>query len=384
MYLVAIALRADRGTSTSTITFDRLQNDHDRMGPTLLVTGGAGFVGSSFAIHWKKRHPRSTVIALDNLKRRGSELNLPRLKQVGVQFVHGDVRQASDLLGLPHIDALVECSAEPSVLAGYGAGSKYVVDTNLGGTVHCLDLVARDKADLVFLSTSRVYPIAAINGICQPSEDGFRIDPNVSLSGASQAGIAEDFPLDGVRSLYGATKLASELLITEYADMHGIRAVIDRCGVIAGPWQMGKTDQGFVLLWLARHHWDLPLQYTGFGGTGSQVRDVLHVDDLCDLVTHQLEHMDEVKGRTFNAGGGRANSTTLRGFTELAEKTTGHSIPISASSEDRQGDLKLYITNNARIQQATGWAPKRDLNTVFSDSYTWLKEHEELLRPILT
>ncbi|HQW39546.1 MAG TPA: NAD-dependent epimerase/dehydratase family protein [Flavobacteriales bacterium] len=354
------------------------------MGSTLLVTGGAGFVGSSFAIHWKKRHPGSTVIALDNLKRRGSELNLPRLKEAGVQFVHGDVRDAGDLLSLPHIDALVECSAEPSVLAGYGAGSKYVVDTNLVGTINCLDLVARDKADLVFLSTSRVYPIAAINGICELHNDEFRIDPATSLSGASQYGIAEDFPLAGVRSLYGATKLASELLITEYADMHGFRAVIDRCGVIAGPWQMGKTDQGFVLLWLARHLWNLPLQYIGFGGTGSQVRDVLHIDDLCDLVSYQLEHMGTVNGQTFNVGGGLSNSTTLRGFTELAQKATGRTIPISASSEDRQGDLKLYITNNALIQQATGWVPKRDLQTVFSDSYAWLKEHEDRLRPILT
>mgnify|MGYP001237940770 CR=1 FL=1 len=356
----------------------------DPSAATLLITGGAGFVGSSFALHWKARHPGSTVIALDNLKRRGSELNLPRLKNAGIQFVHGDVRDAADLRTLPRIDALVECSAEPSVLAGYSGGADYVVNTNLVGTINCLELVARDKADLVFLSTSRVYPIAAINDMCTRNERGFLIDPNTRVPGASSKGISEDFPLTGVRTLYGATKLASELLITEYADMHGFRAVIDRCGVIAGPWQMGKTDQGFVLLWLARHHWDLPLQYIGFGGTGAQVRDMLHVADLCELVTLQLEDMDKVHGRTFNAGGGAANSATLKECTALAAEITGRSMPVTSAPEDRPGDLKLYVTDNTLITTTTGWQPKRDLPSLFADSFAWLKEHEEQLRPILT
>lgn len=350
---------------------------------TLLITGGAGFVGSSFALHWKQRYPESEVIALDNLKRRGSELNLPRLKAAGVRFVHGDVRNAADLAALPRIDALVECSAEPSVLAGYGAASAYVVDTNLTGTVNCLDLVARDKADLVFLSTSRIYPIATINSLCEESDGAFRVRTGHGSPGASAAGFSEDLPLHGVRSLYGATKLASELLITEYAHMHGFRSVVDRCGVIAGPWQMGKTDQGFVLLWIARHHWGLPLGYTGFGGRGAQVRDVLHIQDLCDLVTWQLEHMDRVHGETFNAGGGAANSSSLRGFTELAARITGRTISVNSDPTDRLGDLKYYVTDNTRITAATGWAPQRDLSTVFADSFAWLKEHEGVLRGIL-
>jgi CDP-paratose 2-epimerase len=350
---------------------------------TLLVTGGSGFVGASFALHWKARHPQSRVIALDNLKRRGSELNLPRLKNAGIEFIHGDVREASDLQALPRIDALVECSAEPSVLAGYQGGSRYVVDTNLLGTVNCLELVARDKADLVFLSTSRVYPIATINGLCTERDGSYALDPAATVPGASSNGIAEQFPLHGVRSLYGTTKLASELLIAEYADIHGFRWVVDRCGVIAGPWQMGKTDQGFVLLWLSRHHWGLPLRYTGFGGQGAQVRDVLHVADLCDLVTLQLEDMDRVNGSTFNAGGGLANSSDLRGFTRLAQEVTGRSITIDADPGDRPGDLKLYITDNSLITRTTGWSPKRDLRTVFTDSFNWLCQHEEQLRAIL-
>lgn len=369
---------------TTASIFGRTTMNEDPRTATLLVTGGAGFVGSSFALHWKARHPKARVIALDNLKRRGSELNLPRLKAAGIEFIHGDVRDADDLIGLPPIDALVECSAEPSVLAGYGSSPSYVVNTNLMGTINCLELVARHKADLVFLSTSRVYPIEPLNALCLLDDRGFHIDPNTTVPGASKQGIAADFPLNGVRTLYGATKLASELMIAEYAAMHGFRAVVDRCGVIAGPWQMGKTDQGFVLLWLARHHWRLPLQYIGFGGQGHQVRDMLHIADLCDLVTLQLEHMDGVKGRTFNAGGGLANSATLRECTALAMQLTGNDLSMVGDPHDRPGDLKVYITDNTEVTKATGWRPQRDLRTLFNDSYTWLLAHEQELRPILS
>ena len=353
------------------------------MSRTILITGGAGFVGSAIALHWKARHPGDRVIAFDNLKRHGSELNLPRLKAAGIIFTHGDVRSLPDLMAVPRIDALVECSAEPSVLAGYGGDARYVVDTNLLGTVNCLELVARDKADILFLSTSRVYPIATINGSCMEVGGRFAIDPDARVPGASEHGISEDFPLRGVRSLYGTTKLSSELLIAEQAAVHGFRWVVNRCGVIAGPWQMGKTDQGFVLLWLARHQWGLPLSYTGFGGRGAQVRDVLHVDDLCDLATLQLEDMDRVNGGTFNAGGGAANSASLAEFTRLAAETTGKRNTVASDPADRPGDLKLYVTDHRRLTSTTGWKPERGLRAIFADAHAWLLEHEQVLRPIL-
>lgn len=353
----------------------------DHTHSTLLITGGAGFVGSSIALHWKVRHPKSDVIAFDNLKRRGSELNLARLKDAGIRFVHGDVRNTDDLMALPRIDAMVECSAEPSVMAGYGGGARYVVDTNLLGTVNCLELLARDKADLVFLSTSRVYPMAPLNDSMALHDGRFVV--HREQPGLSARGLNEDFTLTGARSLYGSTKLASELLITEYAQLHGLRTVVDRCGVIAGPWQMGKTDQGFVLLWLARHHWNLPLSYTGFGGVGAQVRDVLHVADLCDLVTHQLENMPSQHGATYNAGGGAANSAAMHEFTALAQRITGNRIDVGNDPQDRPGDIKWYVTDNSRLTAATGWEPRRTLEDVFSDSYAWLKQHDAALRVIM-
>ncbi len=351
---------------------------------TILITGGAGFVGSSLCLHLRKTKPKCKVIAFDNLKRRGSELNLPRLKSAGVEFIHGDVRNRSDLDALPISDALIECSAEPSVLAGMGEGADYVVDTNLGGTINCLRLAAKTRTDVLFLSTSRVYPIDQLNGACRDNGEKFEIHPAASVPGISPQGVNETFPLNGVRTLYGATKLASELLIQEYAHQYGFRAVVNRCGVLAGPWQMGKTDQGFALLWLSRHHWNLPLSYIGYGGIGKQVRDLLHVQDLCDLVTWQLDHMERMAGRTFNVGGGVSNAASLKEFTALCREVTGRSTRIDAVTQERPGDLKLYISDNSEVIRSTGWKPKRDLRTILSDSYDWLKEHDVELRDIMS
>ncbi len=116
----------------------------------ILVTGGAGFVGSTLALAFKRDFPSMEVVALDNLKRRGSELNLPRLRAGGVGFVHGDIRNIEDLDAVGEMDLLLECSAEPSVLAGYGESPLYVIQTNLNGTVNCLEIARKHKMDTVF------------------------------------------------------------------------------------------------------------------------------------------------------------------------------------------------------------------------------------------
>jgi CDP-paratose 2-epimerase len=348
----------------------------------ILITGGAGFVGSNVALHLKRQRPGQRVIALDNLKRRGSELNLGRLRDAGVDFVHGDVRHRSDLLALPTIGALVECSAEPSVLAGYGPQADYVVDTNLMGTVNCLALAARDKADVVFLSTSRVYPIDPLNAACEEVKGRFAPAANAP-TGLSTEGISERFTLEGARTLYGATKLASELLLREYAAMHGFRFVVDRCGVIAGPWQMGKTDQGFVLWWLTRHHWGLPLKYIGFGGTGAQVRDVLHVNDVCALVELQLDDMNKVNSGIFNAGGGAKGAVSLKELSAICANVTGRNVEAGSDPATRPGDIKYYVTDNRKLTKATGWEPTSGVEDIVRDSYAWLKQHDAGLRVLL-
>jgi CDP-paratose 2-epimerase len=353
------------------------------MSRRVLITGGAGFVGSALSLGLAQLHPDWQITALDNLKRRGSELNLPRLKQAKIEFVHGDIRNPEDLdAGLLQPDLILECSAEPSVLAGYTSPG-YTLNTNLVGTIHCLELARKTQADLIFLSTSRVYPIAYLNQAqFTETETRFQLSAEQSIVGLSQEGVAEEFPLDQARSLYGTTKLASELLILEYADAYPLRTLINRCGVLTGPWQMGKVDQGVFALWMARHYFQIPLKYIGYGGLGKQVRDFLHIADLLNLIDLQIQQFEQLQGQTFNVGGGRDNSLSLSETTALCQEITGHHIPIESVPENRSGDVPIFITDSRKVSAATGWHPQRNAKTTLQDIYTWICDHESEVRSI--
>lgn len=343
----------------------------------LLITGGAGFVGSNLAVSLASRHPDWEVIALDNLYRRGSELNLPRLEEAGVEFVRGDVREPDDLAALPPLTALVECSAEPSVMSGVDGDTSYLLHTNLTGAYNCLELARRDSAFFLFLSTSRVYPVAPqVELNLEEGETRFEIAAGQEVPGVSPAGISEDFPLAGARTLYGTTKLAAELLIEEYRAAFGVPAVIDRCGVIAGPWQMGKVDQGVFTHWMLAHHFRNPLSYIGFGGHGKQVRDLLHVEDLVDLVERQLMNSTDWDGRIVNVGGGRECSLSLLETTEICRRLTGNEVAIAAVPETRSGDVPVYLSDCARLFGLDAWRPRRSAEQVLADIHDWIAADE--------
>jgi CDP-paratose 2-epimerase len=350
----------------------------------ILVTGGAGFVGSSLALLLKADHPGARVVCLDNLKRRGSELNLPRLKAAGVDFVHGDIRVPSDIEADGPFDLMLECSAEPSALAGFDGSTDYLLSTNLTGTVHCLEACRKNRAALLFLSTSRVYPWRPIRELrYRQTATRFELEPGQQVPGASPLGLTEAFTLAGPRTLYGATKLASELLITEYCDMYGVRAVVNRCAVLAGPWQMGKVDQGFMVLWAASHLFGRRLSYLGFGGLGKQVRDVLHVRDLYELLRLQLGDLAAHSGQVYNVGGGPAMSLSLLELTALVRQATGAEIPIASVDDTRPGDIPWYVTDTSAVEAATGWRPRTTPAQLVGEIADWLRDNETTLKTIL-
>ena len=195
-------------------------------------------------------------------------------------------------------------------------------------------------------------------------------------------GISEEFPLEGARSLYGATKLCSELLLAEYLDMYGLKGVVNRCGVVAGPWQMGKTDQGVLALWVARHLFRGSLQYIGYGGSGKQVRDMLHVDDLVRLIVHEIRNLDALSGQTFNVGGELERAVSLQELTLLCQEATGNRIEIGGVAEERPADIRLYVTDSGRIKAATGWSQTKSVRDIVEDTYHWMQERRDTLQAI--
>lgn len=350
----------------------------------IVITGGAGFAGSSLAALFKEYDQHVRVTAFDNLMRRGSELNLEHLRSHGVEFVHGDVRCRDDFLSMGPFDLLIDCSAEPSVHAGTSGSPRTVIDINLNGTVNCLEAARENSAAVLFLSTSRVYPIDLIRQMnYTETATRFELDAGQSLSGVSVKGIGEDFPLTGARSFYGTTKLSSEYFLQEYVYNCGMRGLINRCGVLTGPRQMGRVDQGVITLWVARHIYKNPLRYIGFGGEGKQVRDLLHIRDLFNLIVKQIERADCWSGRVYNAGGGRAISVSLQELTGVCQRITGNDVPVASQPETASVDIPIYLSDNSSVEKEFGWSPEIGVEETIEDIARWIKQNQEMLAPIL-
>lgn len=352
----------------------------------ILITSGCGFVGSNLAVLFKQYYTDADVYCLDNLSRRGSEINLQKVLASGGHFVHGDVRVKTDFDRIPAVDIVIDAAAEPSVLAGKVPGElENLIDTNLNGTINTLYFAKKHQAAIIFLSTSRVYPydtLAKANLVVSPKR--FNLSNDQAVNGLTKQGIAENYPLEGLRSLYGATKLASEYFIQEFANNFGLPAIINRCGVLSGPFQMGKIDQGVIVLWMAKHFWKGSLSYIGYGALGQQARDVLHVRDLFNLVQWQITNLGLQKGQIFNVGGGIENTVSLSELTDLCASITSNNIVIGSSLENRPGDLPIYVTDNCKITNFSGWKPEISLEVMLNEIFDWLKKDEVILKSILS
>ncbi len=350
----------------------------------VLITGGAGFVGSCLAKGFRQEYPTAKIVTFDNLKRRGSENNLSTFKKLNIEFVHGDVRNKSDIDSLDdNFDVLIEASAEPSVHAGLNGNPGYLLDTNLVGTLNCLEFARRRVDKTIFLSTSRVYSIEALRSLGLVfGEKRVFIDKSCQRPGLSMKGISEEFDVSKARSLYGATKLASEMMCQEYEFTFGTKILINRCGVIAGPGQFGKVDQGVFTMWVANHFYNKPLKYMGFGGHGKQVRDLLHPQDLYSLIIKQLNSSQFLGCPIFNVGGGNESSTSLMELTDICRRVTGNSVEISSVPDTAPVDIPYYVTDSGKAESVFSWKPQKNVNDIIVDIYTWINKNRDILKEI--
>ena len=338
----------------------------------ILITGGCGFIGSNLSIFLKKK--KFDIFSLDNLFRKGSELNEKRLHENKIKNFKIDICNKNQINKLPKFDLIIDCCAEPSVSASINELDR-VINTNLIGTFNILKKCTTDKTNIIFLSSSRVYSLDNLKKLVpkkilnQPINIKKKIDMSFSTFGA--------------KSMYGFSKYASEELIKEFSFIYGLDYIINRCGVVAGPWQFGKVDQGFFSLWIWNHINKKNLNYIGFGGQGHQIRDVLHIDDLCELIFNQIRNIKKIKNKSFSVGGGLINSISLKKLTKICENITKNKIKINSINKTSAYDIPYFVSSNRNVSNTYGWKPKNSLIRIADDIYKWQITNHKSLKHIL-
>ena len=329
----------------------------------ILITGGCGFVGSNLAIYLKKKLNNSEIYSLDNLFRNGSQINKGRLKNFKIRNYKINIQDYKKISKLPKFDLIIDCCAEPAIEISNKDPDR-VIGTNLIGTFNILKKCTADKSKIIFLSTSRVYSIESLRKLIKKKNIFNKINIKSKIN--------EEFQTNLPKSLYGFSKLSSEELIKEYNYSYKIKYIINRFGVIAGPWQFGKQDQGFISLWVAKHLFKKKLSYIGFGGYGNQIRDVIHVDDACEIIYLQILNFNNKFNNTFNIGGGLKNAVSLKQLTSKCEKLIGHKLKIKRLKKTSIFDIPYFVTDNNKITKFYNWKPLIGIDQILRDVQKWL------------
>lgn len=351
----------------------------------ILITGGAGFLGSQLAFHLRQRG--NEILAMDNLVRRGSEINLKTFRRHGIEFVHGDVRSAEDFANLPGtIDLICDASAQPSLVYGY-ANPMFDITNNTLGLVNALEFARRRNCPLIFCSTNRVYSADRVNAFPVKELATRLVWDKEKIGRAPHAGFdpdhgfSEEFSLDGgQKGIYGLSKVMADLACQEYAHAFGLKTVVNRFSNLAGPGQFGKSEQGWVTWWALAFHFGLPLEYIGWDG--KQVRDVLFAEDVCRLIDVEIEQIEKISGEVFNLGGGAAHTLSPIEVTALMRRKTGREVPVKVAAQSRKADFGIFITDSRKAERILGWQPRVGIEAGFDQILAWVKENEAELREL--
>ena len=340
----------------------------------VLVTGGAGFIGSNIADRLASQG--HDVHVFDALSRPGVERNLDWLKAKHgkrIRFTHGDIRNESALAAAAsEAQAVFHMAAQVAVTTSL-VDPREDFDINVRGTLHLLDAVRTSgrRIPVVFASTNKVYGDLADLDFQLEGERYEAVDPDVRAHG-----IGEQRPLD-FHTPYGCSKGAADQYVLDYARSFGVPAAVIRMSCIYGQRQMGTEDQGWVAHFLIRA---LEGEEITLYGDGAQVRDILDVSDAVDAYMAAWANIDRIAGRAFNLGGGPANAISLRQLMRHIAELTGRAPKVSYS-DWRAGDQRYFVADTRTIQRELGLGSPRDWRDGVAALADWLVE-ERALAPV--
>ncbi len=341
----------------------------------VLVTGGAGFIGSNLADRLARDGHRVRVF--DALSREGTQRNLDWLLANhgdAIEFVRADIRdRAAVRAAAADVDAVFHFAAQVAVTTSLD-DPQQDFDINIGGTFSLLEaLRARGGAvPLIFASTNKVYGDLADLEFRREGDAYVPLDPAVRAHGVSEAR-----PLD-FHTPYGVSKGAADQYVLDYARSYGVPTCVLRMSCIYGQRQMGTEDQGWVAHFLIRALEGRPITLYG---DGCQVRDILDVSNAVDAYLQAWRHIDAVKGRAFNLGGGPDNAVSLRELIEHIGELIGHEVELHWS-DWRAGDQRYFVADTRAAETALDLAPKVDWRTGVAHLARWLASERRLNLPI--
>lgn len=334
----------------------------------LLVTGGCGFLGSNLAAHAIAQG--MDVCVFDSLYRHGAAENLAWLRQQGrFDFVHGDIRNAND------VDRLVKRFQPTQVfhLAGQVAMTTSIenprmdFEVNALGTLNLLEAVRQhaSQAGVIYSSTNKVYG----------DLEQYRYDETDTRYRCLDYpnGFDEAVPLE-FHSPYGCSKGAADQYLLDYHRIHGLRTAVFRHSSMYGGRQFATADQGWIG-WFCQVAVEISkgvrkVPFT-ISGTGKQVRDVLHAEDMIRLYFSAAAGMDGIKGNAFNVGGGIANSLSLLELFSLLEEI----LSVEMQPENlppRESDQRVFVADVAKVSAALGWEPKVSARKGVQEMIDWV------------
>lgn len=335
----------------------------------LLITGGCGFLGSNLASDSIVRG--DNLVVFDNLSRRGSRENLGWLQRQGTfTFEHGDVRNCNDITRIIQLfkpDVIFHLAGQVAMTTSI-ANPKMDFEINTVGTYNLLEAVRcyAPNAIIVYSSTNKVYGDLEEYSYRETSTRYECIEyPN---------GFNEKTPLN-FHSPYGCSKGAADQYMVDYARIFGLNAVVLRHSSMYGGRQFSTSDQGWVG-WFCQKAEEtknrlLKEPFT-ISGSGKQVRDVLHADDMKQLYLAVVNNIDKAKGQVFNIGGGIQNSLSLLELLLILEKISETKLSY-IQLPVRESDQKVFVADITKAHTLLNWKPVISSLQGVEAMYEWVK-----------